>query len=451
MKSNIFLPKTIRVGYTNRTDTYTGKLAYVIYIDAKGKVRKEASWQSWRDKKIEPTDFSNEPTSGFVLNKKVGGHSSGWNHRQTYARVYDPRGFEFEITVPNLLYILENTSAIKGKGLEGEFVYGWDGTDLLLLPTSAPEYAELVKFADATYNKESITPKNIILGATYKTKKNEEWIYLGKYIEYATVNGYYGAKPTGSAVGNKYWFKTEEGIQTVANIKDKLIQVIDEKPVANYAELMDEIEGMERYSPYNPHADKIINVSLETLREITETRDETNNRRYGTYAYYINPEVIFTYEGINILANLVGKRERTKDDKFGRIPDGYYIYNLKRQIPIEDSEYEYKGRETNYYYHSYETGWEFSYADNKYRRDAKLAQIAKKLKPYTEKYRGEDALLSLEKIYTDLNLKLRQKYLMNGKPLLMQYDSLIDYEYVDLEDYEDETEENLETMEATNG
>ena len=97
MKSNIFLPKTIRVGYQKRKDTYTGNLAYVIYIDAKGKVRKEASWTSWRDKKIDPTDFTNEPTSGFVLNKKAGGYDTGWNHRQTYCRVYDPRGFEFEI------------------------------------------------------------------------------------------------------------------------------------------------------------------------------------------------------------------------------------------------------------------------------------------------------------------------------------------------------------------
>ena len=46
MKSNIFIPKTINVGYQNRSGTYTGKLAYVIYYDEKGKLRKEASWRS---------------------------------------------------------------------------------------------------------------------------------------------------------------------------------------------------------------------------------------------------------------------------------------------------------------------------------------------------------------------------------------------------------------------
>lgn len=35
MNSSIFVPKTINVGYQNRSGTYTGKLAYVIYYDEK--------------------------------------------------------------------------------------------------------------------------------------------------------------------------------------------------------------------------------------------------------------------------------------------------------------------------------------------------------------------------------------------------------------------------------
>lgn len=37
MKSAIYIPKKINVGYRERQDTYTGKLAYVIYWDEKGK------------------------------------------------------------------------------------------------------------------------------------------------------------------------------------------------------------------------------------------------------------------------------------------------------------------------------------------------------------------------------------------------------------------------------
>ena len=70
MRSSIFIPKTINVGYQNRSGTYTGKLAYVIYYDEKGKLRKETSWNGWRDKDIPNNEYDNIPTEGFVLNKK---------------------------------------------------------------------------------------------------------------------------------------------------------------------------------------------------------------------------------------------------------------------------------------------------------------------------------------------------------------------------------------------
>ena len=45
---SIYIPKKIKVGYQDRSDTYTGKLAYVIYYDEKNKLRKEKSWNGWR-------------------------------------------------------------------------------------------------------------------------------------------------------------------------------------------------------------------------------------------------------------------------------------------------------------------------------------------------------------------------------------------------------------------
>lgn len=37
MNNNLTIPNNIQVGFQNRTDTYTGKLAYVVFKDAKGK------------------------------------------------------------------------------------------------------------------------------------------------------------------------------------------------------------------------------------------------------------------------------------------------------------------------------------------------------------------------------------------------------------------------------
>lgn len=177
MESKMNIPKTLRVGYQKREDTYTKKLAYVIYIDEKGKVRKEASWESWRDKKMGSDDIENVPTSGFVMNKKVGDYKSDWNHRMAHIRIYDPRGFEFEIGVENLLYILEECSSIKGKGLEGEFVYAWSGTDLVLLPTTAQEYVTSRKFTDMKSMK--VGKADMKAGCVYITKDMRNVLYLG--------------------------------------------------------------------------------------------------------------------------------------------------------------------------------------------------------------------------------------------------------------------------------
>lgn len=260
MKTNIFIPETIKVGFQNREGTYTKKLAYVVYYDQKGVLRKEASWNSWRDNKIEVLTLSNEPISGLVLNKKVGGHSNGWNHRQTYVRVYDPRDFEFEISVPNLLYILENTNSIKGKGLEGEFIYGWDGTELILIPTSSPDYIEISQFNKILHEKSYIKSKELILGATYKTKNNDEWIYLGRFDYY----GYYGKNE-----GKKYFFyngsKVYSYFEIVKSLGDKIISVISEDCVENYAELFEKLESKTEYSPYDESKDEYVRYDYDAF------------------------------------------------------------------------------------------------------------------------------------------------------------------------------------------
>lgn len=195
MNTKIFIPKKINVGFQNRSDTYTNKLAYIIYFDEKGKLRKEKSWQSWRDEDIPNEIYDNEPMEGFVLNKKVGGDRYGWNPRQTYTRVYDPRGFEFEITIPNLLWILENCNCIKGKGLEGEFVYGWDGKELVLVPTESPDYKEIQEKNKVIHNDTFVKVKDLIVGATYETLNGFQYVYMGKskpWVRQSNIYGYHG-------------------------------------------------------------------------------------------------------------------------------------------------------------------------------------------------------------------------------------------------------------------
>lgn len=293
MKSQLFIPKKCKVGFNLRQDTYTGKLGYIIMHD--GKVwRKENSWEGWREKEateevkakylenyelqyhkrnpehypaissfeelpryckgkiaegVAPIEFDNTPTEGFVLNRKAGGENWGWNPRQTYCRVYDPRGFEFEITIQNLLFILQETNSIKGKGLEGQFVYSWDKKDLVLLPVGCQEYKSSSGFTSLQDKK--IELKTLIEGAVYKTKKEESVIYLGKFDwwEWKSKTTNTSAKglfshsfsETTTIRDNKkklIFFNLKDNTFVSYDKVDKLAECINDTPVSNYAELV---------------------------------------------------------------------------------------------------------------------------------------------------------------------------------------------------------------------
>lgn len=275
MKSNIYIPSKIRVGYQERSDTYTKRLAYVIYFDEKGKLRKEASWKSWcqledvyarewiqgtgyvNTNKLQKAalpvdDYKNEPTEGFVLNKKVGGHKSDWNFRNAYCRVYDPRGFEFEITVENLLYILENTSSIKGKGLEGKFVYGWYGKKLVLLPESAPEFQEQMKYSKEL--KTRISARDLKLGQVYIDNKQRRVVYLGKFETFEDRR-YSSKKVVGESLGKKFWFIPESStltpsVETYSSCPHLIEDTGEVWPL--YANCMDALQHDNKMYPIDP-------------------------------------------------------------------------------------------------------------------------------------------------------------------------------------------------------
>ena len=395
IKSSIFIPKTINVGYQNREDTYTKKLAYVIYYDESGKLRKEFSWQKWRDEDLGNDEFENAPTEGFVLNKKVGDYVSDWNHRQAYVRVYDPRNFEFEITIENLLYILEHTSSIKGKGLEGEFVYGWDGKDLVLMPVDSPDYKEIKEYTDILYNKETIKAKDLIIGATYLDKDNKEYIYMGKYDCYESVyihnrkerNEIRDSNERWESeiknVGKKFWFATKTKYSwekeyrvcflQFKTISKKFIKCKDSNCHEEYARLFDDMERNCIYSPIDNSKDEYIPMTFEEFKEnfINE---------YGWSVNFINKN----HDRFKVCPNRENKEYfrcylgRYCKDIFGERMT--YEYDI---IPSE-LEYEIKERTIGYYY-------------------------VKK-----EEYK-EEIPIALERIYEIMQPVWLLKYLENGK------------------------------------
>jgi hypothetical protein len=368
MNTKLFIPKICKVGFNLRSDTYTGKLGYVIYHDGK-KWRKEPSWESWREKyisieeyeikkkeqydsylknyqksmwnektrkhepatyekvlaylgkyddydfrhgvqdeTIKPIEFDNVPTEGFVLNKKAGGNSWGWNPRQTYCRVYDPRGFEFEITIPNLLFILQESNCMKGKGLEGKFIYSWHGKDIVLLPVQSEEYQKCTDFTKLQDGK--LYKKDMIEGCIYETNQKEKLIYIG-HMKYVNTYKWRDEFEINSDIKKKYVFcQLDEDLKkeyfswtnltSLTTIKRRKTN----EPVGNYAHLMDEFINSKN-STKNIKEIKFISIDNNYLSKI-------DNCKHTIYK----------------------DKKKIKLNKNG----SYYSYNNNNRFYIEDNE-----------------------------------------------------------------------------------------------------------------
>lgn len=268
--SNVFVAPKIRVGFQNRDDTFTGQLAYIIYYDEKGKIRKEKSWEGWRDKEIDPKEFENVPTEGFTINKDIKRYSGEWfSSTRTMIRIHDPRGFEFEVTTENLIGILMHTDCLR-RGLIGEFVYAWCGTDLVLLPTNSEEYQTAVKYTSGLAKK--VSAKSLTPGISYKTKREGDVIYIGRmsWYEYPNQNRYSSNCWEGERLEKKVHVFTSDDGKTF--IKKSSIEFLAEPnndtPVSNYASLVDKFNK-------KTYANKFVKFEFRPVSFNPETKNES--------------------------------------------------------------------------------------------------------------------------------------------------------------------------------
>lgn len=353
---SLFIPNKINVGFQTRRDTYTQKLAYIIYYDNKGVLRKENSWQSWRDKSIPNIEFDNVPIEGFVLNKHAGGYKSGWDYRQSYIRVYDPRDFEFEITVENLLYILEYCDSIKGKGLEGKFVYAWNGPELVLLPENSSDYQQLVNYNKILENPEKITNKTLVPGYTYLDKKNNSLLYLGRFemLERWDSNENKGYRYCFVNM-KSYQDKNDVigGLVDYPSINGKLIKVESDIIPDDFSNYLDALDYSVQFSPLDKKHIDTEYITLEELYQLVcdnERRYIPNNALFikindiehcisgiyntlNNYSYHeISPESLVVVELDNTNRHNYNKKIIEKSITLEDFYNKYQIYYKKRYL-----------------------------------------------------------------------------------------------------------------------
>ncbi len=307
MNTTIKTPKTLRVGFQKRSDTFTGKLAFVTYLDEKGKLRKEKSWDGWRDKTIPSQDFENVPTSGLLLNKIAsGGTRYGWNRRKDTARIFDPRGFEFEIDMSNLLFLLDNSAYDPTTGFKEEMVYGIDGQDIVLIPVTSEDYKAIAEFNDKVTNGKKYKATDMIVGASYRNKDNATAIYMGKFDYY----DYEYLAPTIHDKGTKkfcfkkperYFFITKDYknkwtyVQTTTSLSTYILDVVDESQSPHYTNAINVLNKHENFvaksvnekvtKELTQYDIKKLNLSSYRGVEVQSGNKKYNLRMYGPNQY----------------------------------------------------------------------------------------------------------------------------------------------------------------------
>lgn len=340
-KTNIFIPEKCKVGFNTRKDTFTGKLGYVIYYKDK-EWKQEKSWEGWREKvgetksiykgynngkyeydeiiidnSVSPIEFDNIPMEGFVLNKKVGGYASGWNHRQAKARVHHPLGFEFEISFENVLYLLEHTNFIVGKGIEGKCILGWEGKNIVLIPENSNDYQEMIKF---TFNqsKKAIKLKDLKTGYKYLTKQNETWVYLGKFNTYAgiSLNDY---KYNSVAVEDKI----KDNVHLFYDLSANYYPFIEKKTCNTIIQELEEID-------ISYYLDKVANdknyVGVAELVPYEVAKENWDYYKDYNHSYYKKEGMYIRIDKIN--SNFTHYKHSLSKNQFDKL-DKIYKFKLK--------------------------------------------------------------------------------------------------------------------------
>lgn len=180
-KENYFIPEKIEVTFKKRSDTFFGKLSYLTYINKHGVLKCSKSWNTWGDKDIPKESLENIPTSGFMVNKQI--TRGGYRYRSEWVRISDPRGFDIEIPIENLIWILDYEGVVKGsKELTGEFVYSWLNEEkLILLPCDSDVYRDSKKETEKVIAAK-ISKSTLVPGALYKRSTYEEdVIFVGNF------------------------------------------------------------------------------------------------------------------------------------------------------------------------------------------------------------------------------------------------------------------------------
>lgn len=172
--------------------------------DSPAKKRKQTviDW-SGKDGKQEIID--NVPVEGFRFVGDVK-RSGGWfSNGNVVWRVEDPRGFEFEITSPNLAMMLELTTIENGV-IKGKCLYARDGAKNALLVENSTEYQQALEQTKRIKSSEKFTLKSLQPGDLVQMVDGTEAYYYGKIYCLVEVKSEYYVDHNGAITSSRDYY-----------------------------------------------------------------------------------------------------------------------------------------------------------------------------------------------------------------------------------------------------
>lgn len=145
----------------------------------KAAMKRKATVDGWRDTSIEPMTFTNEPQTGFRLVDSIKRH--GWNGGNVVVRVEDPRGFELEISVANLLSVMESTTVINGE-IQSSCLWAREGGKNILIPTDSEWYKGVLASIEAAKTAKKAKKVKPQIGDVVKLRNGETRTYAGTVL-----------------------------------------------------------------------------------------------------------------------------------------------------------------------------------------------------------------------------------------------------------------------------
>ncbi len=184
MLSTIKIPEKVYVGFQGRRSEDEVPLGFMTpyTTDAAGDKRRDTvdKWAKCRyhnnEKTFNSVTLDNKPMIGFKVGRSIR-RSGGWNGSgASYVRVEDPRGFELEIMIENLVMCMGDNLFDNGEIVQ-ECVWGRDGNRNILLPTNSEPFNDSVQTKaklDTVVSLRLVKPGDEIALVT-----GETGIYLG--------------------------------------------------------------------------------------------------------------------------------------------------------------------------------------------------------------------------------------------------------------------------------